>query len=250
MKKSFILHIDSLSVLDELTNEQAGQLFKAIHNYQIGKDVKLDFGLKMAFLPFKNQFIRDNDKYLSIVERNKKNGSKGGRPPKTEKNPKNLVGYLETEKNPDEPKKADSDSVNDNVNKKENNNLLPPSNLDESDIPITEIDIEEKEAKPLPEKWQVLYELIIRKEKLEESFYANQQKSARNFLEICIKKMANQYEIIKFSIYNYYLYKETSGEIRQGFAKLTNFAESDFLHGANWQQKLKDYKVGNKQKNK
>jgi len=36
MKKSFILHHDTLNVLDELTDEQAGKLFKAIFNYHIG----------------------------------------------------------------------------------------------------------------------------------------------------------------------------------------------------------------------
>ena len=34
MRKSFILHSDSLLILDELSNEQAGILFKAIKDYQ------------------------------------------------------------------------------------------------------------------------------------------------------------------------------------------------------------------------
>jgi hypothetical protein len=41
-----------------------------------------------------------------VVNRNKNNGSKGGRP-KTQDNPKNPVGYLK-------PKKADNDNGNDN----------------------------------------------------------------------------------------------------------------------------------------
>ena len=124
MKKSFILHHDTLNVLDELTDEQAGKLFKAIFNYHIGNDIVLDFGLKMAFLPFKNQFKRDEVKYLSICDRNQKNGQKGGRPKNeaVKKNPKNPVGYLETQPNPknlDSDSDSDSDSENDSENDSE-----------------------------------------------------------------------------------------------------------------------------------
>ena len=100
--KSFILHKDSLFVLNEMTNEQAGKFIKSIFEYQIsGKLPPLDFGLKMAVSPFINQFKRDQEKYQNIVERNKNNGSKGGRP----KNPKKPNGLFV---NPEEPKKADS----------------------------------------------------------------------------------------------------------------------------------------------
>ncbi len=120
MRKSFILHNDSLNVLDILTDEQAGKLFKAIKNYQNGVKQELDFGINIAFMQFENQFKRDEEKYESVVERNKINGSKGGRPknptkPKETQN--NPVGFLETQNNPTEPKKADSDSKNDSDSK-------------------------------------------------------------------------------------------------------------------------------------
>ncbi len=119
MRKSFILHNDSLNVLDILTDEQAGKLFKAIRNYQNGVPQELDFGINIAFVQFENQFKRDEEKYESVVERNKINGSKGGRPknptePKETQN--NPVGFLETQNNPTEPKKADSDSDSDSKN--------------------------------------------------------------------------------------------------------------------------------------
>ena len=78
-KKSFLLHIDSLAVLDDLTNEQAGELFKAISAYQNGEDLELSALVKIAFSPFKNQFIRDNEKYESICERRAKAGAMGGK---------------------------------------------------------------------------------------------------------------------------------------------------------------------------
>jgi hypothetical protein len=112
MKTGFILHLDSLSVLDELTNEQAGILFKAIRDYNLGKEPELDFAMRMAFLPFKNQFERDLEKYNSTCERNKNNGSKGGRPKKAKETEKTQL-VLE------KPKKADNKNVNDNKNEKE-----------------------------------------------------------------------------------------------------------------------------------
>ena len=70
-RKSFIIHFDSLNVLDDLTNEQAGLLFNAIRNYQLGIDSELDPLTKVAFSPFKNQFARDADKYENLCEKNR-----------------------------------------------------------------------------------------------------------------------------------------------------------------------------------
>ncbi|WMM36539.1 hypothetical protein [Pseudoalteromonas phage PS_L5] len=108
-RKSFLIYIDSLPVLDDLTDEQAGKLFKAISSYHKGEDLELDSLTKIAFSPFKSQFIRDDEKYQKIVERNKNNGLRGGRP-KTEDNPEKPSGL---NGNPTNPKKADSDSDSD-----------------------------------------------------------------------------------------------------------------------------------------
>jgi hypothetical protein len=78
-KKSFLLHIDSLDILDDLTNGQAGVLFKAIKAYQHGDDFPLDSIVKVAFSPFKNQFLRDDEKYIKTCERRAIAGSKGGK---------------------------------------------------------------------------------------------------------------------------------------------------------------------------
>lgn len=106
-RKSFVLHKDSLQVLDDLSDEQAGKLFKAIKAIQLGEQFELDALTKIALSPFKAQFARDNEKYERIVERNKNNGLKGGRP-KTEDNqeePKKPSGLIT---NPENPQKADS----------------------------------------------------------------------------------------------------------------------------------------------
>jgi len=109
-RKSFILHIDSLDILEHLTDEQSGQLFKAIKSYMNGEEILLDALLNIAFIPIKNQLDRDLLKYNSICARNKANGLKGGRPAK----PKKPTGLSGNPKNPSEPKKADSDNDSDN----------------------------------------------------------------------------------------------------------------------------------------
>lgn len=140
-KKSFILHKDSLAILDEMTDEQAGQLFKAIYNYQVnGDECCDDFGIRMAFAPFKTQFVRDSAKYTNVVERNRANGSKGGRPKKTQSKPKKPNGLSKN------PKKPDSDSDSDNVSDNEINGLF----TNPLDIAINEFRLHRKQMrKPL-----------------------------------------------------------------------------------------------------
>ena len=78
-KKSFLLHIDSLEILNDLSDEQAGKLFKAIYSHQTDAEISLDQITKMVFLPFRNQFERDNEKYTKTCERRAIAGSKGGK---------------------------------------------------------------------------------------------------------------------------------------------------------------------------
>jgi hypothetical protein len=113
-RKSFIIFKDSLSILDELSDQQAGLLFKAIRAYQNNEKIEMDALTRIAFSPFRNQFERDCEKYENVLNRNKVNGAKGGRPKSTglidkPKEPTGLTG------NPSKPRKADSVSVSDSV---------------------------------------------------------------------------------------------------------------------------------------
>jgi uncharacterized phage protein (TIGR02220 family) len=76
MKKSFKLYKDALSVLEDLSDEQAGQLFKAICAYQNGEEIELNGIVKIAFSPLKAQFGRDDEAYQVVCERNQKNVKK------------------------------------------------------------------------------------------------------------------------------------------------------------------------------
>lgn len=127
LKKSFIIHIDSLDILSELTDEQAGQLLRAMVEYNKGEDIQLTGLMKALFVPFQNQFNRDLDNYIKQCEKNKENGAKGGRPQKPTKSQsvisethKKPVGFSKTQPNPQKPDNdndSDSDSDNDFIEK-------------------------------------------------------------------------------------------------------------------------------------
>ena len=107
-RKSLILHYDSLDVLDELSNDQIANLFIAIRDYNKWNEIKLDWLMKAIFIPFKNQFDRDLEKYENICIRNSLNWAKWWRP-KESKETQSVIW---------EPKKAYNDNDSDNKNNK------------------------------------------------------------------------------------------------------------------------------------
>ena len=111
-KTSFILYADQRSYFDKLTDDEAGRLIKHIFSYVNDENPNpVDRITDLSFEPIKLQLKRDLIKYESIVNRNKSNGSLGGRP-KTQEEPKKPTGLSG---NPNKPKKADTDTdtVND-----------------------------------------------------------------------------------------------------------------------------------------
>lgn len=110
-KKSFLLYCDIIHTVKKLSDEKAGILFKHILSYVNDEHPESDdVIIDLVFEPIKQGLKRDLQKYLSICERNKKNGESGGRPKKKPKKPSGLSG---NPKNPNEPKKADNDIDND-----------------------------------------------------------------------------------------------------------------------------------------
>lgn len=171
MKNSFILHHDTLSVIDELTDEQAGKIIKEIYQFSIylnnpkeaNKPNGLNGLLNSVAHPFKMQLTRDLEKYLKTCEKNSNNGKKGGRPKKE----------VEVKK-PIKAKKADSDkdSDSDKDNKKVKDKLLSEyisftKTISESEIKIIEdfilyrksIKKPLKTISPLKTYWKVIKEL-------------------------------------------------------------------------------------------
>lgn len=123
-KKSFVLYCDLIEVIEDLSLEQKGLLLETVLQYvnDLNPDIESieDTLVKVSFKHIRQDLKRDLQKWKNIVERNKVNGAKGGRP---RKNPENPVGILG---NPKKPKKPDNDNDNDNdiINKDSHNEIF------------------------------------------------------------------------------------------------------------------------------
>ena len=124
-KKSFILYCDQQGVFNQLPDEIAGKLIKHIFAYVNDENpICDDLLLSIAFEPIKLQLKRDLVKYDQYIDKQKVNGSKGGRPTKPKETQITQPFF-------NKPKKADNDNVNDSDNDIKSNNgakrILPPT---------------------------------------------------------------------------------------------------------------------------
>lgn len=121
-KKSMILYHDFLDRYRCLSDEETGQLVKAMLLFsRDGIETEFDDRtLQMAFDMEKSSIINNNEKYEKKVRLNSENGKKGGRPRKTSEDEYESERFSEKPKKSErffeKPKKADNDNVSDNVN--------------------------------------------------------------------------------------------------------------------------------------
>ena len=143
-RDSFVLYADSLDILDLLSDEQAGQLFRAIRSYVNGDDLpELDQVTKIAFVPIKNHLDRDAEKYEQICKKRREVGALGGRPRKeplglkeNQKVSSETKRFLEKPKKPEPVPVPDPDTepdtdtdicIADKPQKKRASRFTPPS---------------------------------------------------------------------------------------------------------------------------
>ena len=115
-RNSFIFYKGWREAIKDLPDDVRLEIYESIIEYATTGNLR---GLKpmanIAFNFIKIDIDRDTEKYMSIVERNKSNGSKGGRPksenPKEPKEPTKPTGLFG---NPKEPTKPDNDNEYDN----------------------------------------------------------------------------------------------------------------------------------------
>ena len=79
-KKSFVVYHDIKAILDKLSDEQVGKLFRAMVNQSMGEIVPEfdDLVLDIAFTPIRQQMDRDAEKWDGIKEKRAEAGRKGG----------------------------------------------------------------------------------------------------------------------------------------------------------------------------
>lgn len=112
-RKSFIVHIDSLSVLDELTDEQAGRLLRAMKSHHDGSYYEMDSITKIVFSSFKAQFERDHENYVSTCKKRALAGSVGGK--------QKVANATNSKQNVANLADSDSDSVSESEKTKDTN---------------------------------------------------------------------------------------------------------------------------------
>lgn len=127
MRESFLLYHSFYQPIKDLTDDQKGELLDAIFQYQLNLPIRqLSPECQIALKFMQSQFERDCDKYDRIVERNRNNGIKGGRPKENPNKPTGINGI------PKKPKKADTDTVTDTdtekiIERKKNVRFSPPT---------------------------------------------------------------------------------------------------------------------------
>lgn len=128
---------DYLSEMSELNDEEFGRLCRALLTYSITGERPSVQGNERFYL---NRIIAQEDRmqesYSKKAERNKENGSSGGRPKKTQPNPEkpketenNPDEPRETQPNPEKPKKpnSNSSSIDKSISPNGDTPPLPPS---------------------------------------------------------------------------------------------------------------------------
>ena len=122
-KNSFLIYLDYEEQFNLLTDEQVGQLMRAIIKYEkTGNVPELEGMLKMAFSFIKTQLDRDREKYNKKCEQNRENAKKGGRPKKQKNNFENKKanGFEENQMDTEKPDNdnEDEEDIDDDIEKK------------------------------------------------------------------------------------------------------------------------------------
>ncbi len=154
-KKSFVLFKDLIVSVKELEPNQQAELFMAILNHQNGEKVELTGMMKALFAQIKNQFDRDDEKYLAICKRNQANGIKGGRaknpsePKRTQANPVGSSRPQSVPVTPDTGTDTDTDTDIEKIKKNKSKKKIDIGAIDKTFQPETIIAHRANLNKPL-----------------------------------------------------------------------------------------------------
>ena len=130
MRKGFLLLNNQIEIIEDLSDEQAGQLLKAFYDYNNGNEVKLKGLMNSIFKQFKVIFDENEQRYQEKCEKNKKNIEEYWKKVKEEKNTSEY-----------ERKRMNTMATNININKNINTNI----NTNESKLNNNNININKSE---------------------------------------------------------------------------------------------------------
>jgi hypothetical protein len=101
--KNLIIYKSHWELIEQLSVEQVGNLMKGIAKFCRDEEVNFTDPLLIGiWMVMKRDFIIQAENYEKKKEANRKNGKLGGRP-KTNNNPQNPMGYLETQQTYNNP---------------------------------------------------------------------------------------------------------------------------------------------------
>lgn len=124
--KNVIIYESHFELLNNLTDEQAGSLIKAIGLFRNRQEPNITDPLVLGmFTAIKRDFEIQAINYQKKVEVNRQNGKSGGRP----KNPNNPDGFLETHPNPENLKEKDKEKDKEKEKDIEIDKLLKKLNI-------------------------------------------------------------------------------------------------------------------------
>lgn len=136
------LFSDNSTIVDMLSDEEAGRLLKALMHYSNDTEDDLPGQEKLVFAMFKAQFNRDAASYREYCDKQRDNGSKGGRPKKqvvSEDEVKNPAVFSETQKTLRVEKEKEEDKDED----KEINNTTTTNTGARAETPFGDVVIDE-----------------------------------------------------------------------------------------------------------
>ena len=127
---------DMSATFDLLSDAEAGRLIKAVLHYGAGVNDELPGQEKLVFAMLKSQIDRDAVSYRDFCDKQRENGSKGGRPKKPtvfDENPENPVVFSKTQKSQDKEEEEDKDKEKDKEedNKVRKRTRFTPPTVDE-----------------------------------------------------------------------------------------------------------------------
>ena len=173
MKESMVIPRSLLTATNRLSMTEKGEVLDAIMRYGLdGEEYSGDSVVVAMIFDLIKPYIDENNKrYDAVVERNRNNGKKGGRP-KSTKNPekpnktqKNPVGYFgnpekpnKTQTNPDEPRRTQT-----NLDTDTGSIISSRTNvLEDAEIVTENISIAGKNKKSAREKIETAQEVTWR----------------------------------------------------------------------------------------